>query len=145
MQVHTQQSLFDTICIHLCTQGKPAYHMVNGVPNGCAYRGTDGTSCAVGCLIPDELYTESIEGAGIHAVCFHSVNDANSIDYNIDVATLRKITDKLGLTEHSKFLASMQTAHDDWDVKEPDEFLASLKRVACVFELDSSVLDRFSV
>lgn len=36
----------------------------------CRYRGDNGTMCAVGCLIPDERYTPSLEGfsAGHEAI-----------------------------------------------------------------------------
>lgn len=29
---------------------------------GCRYRGSNGTMCAVGCLIPDDVYADSLEG-----------------------------------------------------------------------------------
>lgn len=34
------------------------------LPNGqsCVYRDEDGNKCAIGCLIPDELYTPEVEG-----------------------------------------------------------------------------------
>ncbi len=40
------------------TEEKPTFY--------CRYRGDNGTMCAVGCLIPNELYRESMEGYPIH-------------------------------------------------------------------------------
>lgn len=33
---------------------------------GCAYRGPNGSMCAVGCLIKDEHYTDKIEESGVY-------------------------------------------------------------------------------
>ncbi len=55
------QEAFNKICDHLMTQKKQATH--SGHWGGsCRYRAPDGSKCAVGCLIPDELYTPSMEG-----------------------------------------------------------------------------------
>ena len=48
--------LINTIATHLAKQQKRSV-----TEKGCAYRGDGGTMCAVGCLIPDELYTDRIE------------------------------------------------------------------------------------
>ena len=57
----TKQQVFDKVATHLLTQGKASRAVVGGEV-GCAYRGEDGTSCAVGCLLPDELYDPEMEG-----------------------------------------------------------------------------------
>lgn len=56
----TDQQVFDTVLTHLRRQG-----MRSATLEGCAYRGENGNKCAVGILIPDALYTESIENMGI--------------------------------------------------------------------------------
>lgn len=64
-----QQSTFDTVARHLRRQGRPSVHPVadptRHVKYGGAYRGTEGCSCAAGCLIPDELYSSDMEGRGV--------------------------------------------------------------------------------
>ena len=52
----TDQEIFDHVASHLFTQGERA---MSGI--GCAYRGQNGTKCAVGCLIPDENYHPRME------------------------------------------------------------------------------------
>lgn len=48
----TEQEIFDTVVSHLMTQ-----RVQSADESGdCLYRGPDGLSCAVGCLIPDDLY-----------------------------------------------------------------------------------------
>lgn len=54
------QEIFDTVATHLFKQG---WRAVRGQAEGvCAYRGVGGLKCAVGVLIPDQLYTEMMEG-----------------------------------------------------------------------------------
>jgi hypothetical protein len=52
------QELFDTVATHLLGQKKAA----KNAAGLCCYRSPDGLRCAVGCLIPDEVYDPSLEG-----------------------------------------------------------------------------------
>jgi hypothetical protein len=54
------QEIFDTVAKHLLKQGRRATDPDGGVM--CSYRGACGTKCAVGVLIPDELYDAVMEG-----------------------------------------------------------------------------------
>lgn len=58
MTMLTNQEIFDRVYKHLMTQGKRAI----AADGNCRYRGEGGTQCAVGCLIPDAVYTPDIEG-----------------------------------------------------------------------------------
>ncbi len=53
------QAVFDKIVAHLRQQGTKSL----GSDGGCRYRGADGRMCAVGCLIPDDVYTPELEGS----------------------------------------------------------------------------------
>ena len=57
----TEQEVFDKVKAHLLQQNSKALHK----GGGCAYKAEDGKKCAVGCLIPDELYQERFENLGI--------------------------------------------------------------------------------
>lgn len=57
----TGQEVFDRVVAHLRAQGEKA---ISGT-GLCLYRGADGRKCAVGCLIPDELYTPAVEGEAV--------------------------------------------------------------------------------
>lgn len=52
----TKQETFDTVIAHLRKQGKQSRE-----GSRCKYRGPNGLKCAVGCLIPDEQYSEWME------------------------------------------------------------------------------------
>lgn len=60
----TKQQTFDTVVSHLRKQGKRALSDYGK----CAYRGRDGTMCAAGCLIPDDKYERSFEGASVFGI-----------------------------------------------------------------------------
>lgn len=61
----TTQEAFHRVYRHLLTQGHRAtrYSKTNYV--SCVYRGEDGSRCAIGALIPDELYKPELEGLGV--------------------------------------------------------------------------------
>ena len=54
----TKQEMYDKVKAHLLTQG--AKSSIPGID--CAYRGEHGRKCAIGVLIPDEVYSPEMEG-----------------------------------------------------------------------------------
>lgn len=54
------QELFDHIARHLLAQDRRSTTSADD-PGTCAYRGLHGRTCAVGCVIPDELYREEMD------------------------------------------------------------------------------------
>ena len=102
------QEIFQTVETHLLKQ------MVKSTEGGvCRYRTSTGLMCAVGCLIPDELYSEELE-------CF-----------SVQVP-------KQGYAEPKLKLASdLQPVHDDFN---PEDWAYALNKVARqwleVFRLD---------
>lgn len=109
----TPQEIYDTVINHLRAQGQRAMGTV-----GCAYRGAGGTKCAVGVLIPDELYDPAIEGRSVTAFKPGTV----SVD-----ATNRKECDALGeamplLVEHNVLLGELQSLHDAEENWNPNGF-----------------------
>lgn len=66
-----KQEIFDKVYTELSKQGVPSVD-----PYGnCLYRGPNGTKCAVGHLIPDELYDEEMNKLAVddlpHSVLYH--------------------------------------------------------------------------
>ena len=56
-----KQEVFNKVAKHLLKQNEKSLDRTGGT---CLYRGPDGKSCAVGCLIADEHYPPGIEGRG---------------------------------------------------------------------------------
>lgn len=110
----TNQEIFDRVYKHLMSQGKRAYD----ASGGCAYRGTHGTRCAVGCLIPDAVYTPDIEGAGI----------PGAKDKTIRGKALSNVLKASGLPPTAwDLLADLQEVHDD---RPPEHWAEALTEVA---------------
>ncbi len=60
------QEVFDIVVRHLRKQN--AASVVSEPGSACAYRGTEGRKCAVGILIPDEIYHPYMEEKSIEYV-----------------------------------------------------------------------------
>lgn len=62
----TNQEIFDIVAKHLLTQAAKSLSVqCTGTVyehRACRYRGDEGRKCAVGVLIPDELYKAELEG-----------------------------------------------------------------------------------
>lgn len=59
------QEIFDYVANHLITQGTASMRESNLT---CAYRGMNGTSCAVGCLMHETEYRKAFEGASLQGL-----------------------------------------------------------------------------
>ena len=60
----TAQEIFNKVCIHLVKQGAPSFVKINSMSNitRCVYKNKEnGRMCAIGCLIPDNIYDEKFE------------------------------------------------------------------------------------
>lgn len=117
----TEQEIFNKVYTHLLTQGRKAR-----TPNGhsCAYRGQGvykGTSCAVGCLIPDEMYSARIESATVFQALGGSIGSAAIV--------LRRVLTDLGLDRHRELLQALQRIHDDYEPGNWAECLSNLAKV----------------
>lgn len=80
------QEVFDFVLGKLREQKVQARNVYNTV---CAYRGAGGCKCAVGWLIPDEVYSEQMEGNRVGALALEG-----------------------GFEEHMDLLIQLQYAHD---------------------------------
>lgn len=109
MPALTKQQIFEKVCRHLARQAAPSVrHKPDDPEPDCLYRGPKGLRCAVGCLIPDNLYRPTMEG------------------YN--VSDLAKFHPELPhLRRHTNILTKMQYIHDS---QKPDQWPAALEVLA---------------
>ena len=103
----TQQEIFDTVLAHLRKQGKAA---MDDKGNG-QYRGLDGTACAVGCLIPDELYDPLIENISSDEIMGGGCPLGRDGDWPKLQPIMARIANYLG-AENKALLSALQDAHD---------------------------------
>jgi len=126
----TPQEIFDTVAKHLFAQGERAGRKPSwpGAEFACRYRGPNGTRCAVGIFIPDDVFDQSMEGTGI-------------------IGLLVGHGDKLPdwMRRNSELLERLQSAHDieeNWSSSARMRWEFSL--AALTFELDDSILPGLS-
>ena len=64
-----KQEIFDHVVKHLKNQGGQSVARRETMTHEeCAYRGTGGRMCAVGCLIADDEYEPDMEGKGVDRI-----------------------------------------------------------------------------
>lgn len=103
----TRQEIFTKVKNHLLTQNRRAMQRLV-----CRYRTDEGLKCAIGCLIPDNLYTAKIEFITVDFLCEGIVE---GFDY-------LKQFDK-------SFLRRLQVIHDNVDVENWESELKAFARL----------------
>ncbi len=109
----TKLEIFEKVESHLLRQGKRSVYVIKDTER-YAYRGNNGTQCAIGCLIKDEFYLPILEGLIVY--------DSRVVD-----AVERSIGRKLERDEVD-MLEFLQGIHDCNEVNEWKEKLEALKR-----------------
>lgn len=125
------QEIFETVATHLFKQGEPAK-----AEAGCLYRGPNGTMCAVGVLIPDDMYDPMLD-------------DTKGFDSTTIVDIIHDEKRSIFVPEYMKdneyLLSGLQSVHDSDESWESTENMQSaLKRVANRYRLDMSVVNTLS-
>lgn len=63
--MRTAQQLYETVVLHQRKQGQKSHVKLAEGDYSCRYRGSDGRKCAIGCLIPDDVYKPAMEGGDV--------------------------------------------------------------------------------
>lgn len=122
------QEIFDTVVKHLHEQNSQSVDE----KGSCMYRGVDGKKCAVGCLIPDDLYSKDIETHG---------SGATEVRHVLAKAGVIKSEDDI-FTSEQLLLNSLQRFHDyELECKSNKEYLESLEYTAGLHNLKFNPLD----
>lgn len=112
-ETFTAQRIFDYVVARLAEQGRASM-----LGNVCVYRGHSGTKCAVGHLIPDEMYKASME-----------INESGEIGATFSYL-LTKHLDLHALGAYQELLEDLQNAHDGCrDVEALKEALRVISRL----------------
>lgn len=111
----TDQTMFDTVVAHLLTQNSVSV----STTGACVYRGPDNKKCAIGCIIPDEMYTVDLEGKEVNLL-------VNNPLFSVELTTYLSQFN-LGL------LVRLQQIHD---AHNPSSWYTKLEKVAAHFDLN---------
>lgn len=125
LQAMTAQDIFNRAAGHLLKQGKRAAKPDDEF--SCLYRGPAGTACAVGALIPEDLYTGELEGYGLSGMLKEAPTDLAD-----------------ALQPHKQLLWDLQGVHDNSRVG-PERWPQRLEEVAARFGLQMIPLEGLSV
>lgn len=113
----TKQEIFNKVYTHLMAQGRRAMQVSPYGVEYCMYRAPDGGKCAIGCLIPDEMYSERMENRPVSGML---------TDFK-DVGAL------LDRENNRAFLSRLQRVHDE---HQPDEWKGALYTLAGQYGLE---------
>lgn len=88
----TLQQVFDKIYTHFIIEGNPRSITIEGE---CRFRGKNGTKCAIGLFIPDEVYEEKMETLGIASLFqnYPTMEDILGDLSEFELSTLQKYHD----------------------------------------------------
>jgi len=107
------QELFTRAVAGVIKQGRPSMG-----PNGCAYRGCDGTKCAVGFLIDDEYFDQDWNHEGVYD------------DPRVTEALMQSNPNHHFGSQTQNMLGQLQSAHDNFGDAPPDFFQNMFRRGA---------------
>jgi len=130
---YTKQEAFDTVAKHLFEQGRASKRGVY-----CAYRGEGGTKCAVGVLIPDELYDEEMDNTAYS-------NPTGIFTVVRKFPELKRIFGR-GKASIIPMLGDLQYLHDsaEWGRTNTTSLRAALRRIAKDYRLSPAILETLS-
>lgn len=121
----TPQEIFDKVATHLFAQGEMA---MDPNTDTCRYRTQDGKKCAIGCLIPDELYDQRMEGCSVSGLVGAKFLLPSFFNENIH------------------FLDNLQRVHDGIGCWSSEESLRTeLAKVADTYNLSTKILSQLTL
>lgn len=111
LTLRTNQQVFNFVRNHLLTQNEKSLSVDDHM---CMYKSDDNKnlSCAIGCLIPKELYSSNMERKGLSSDVVIKILQKSLPNWKIDF----------------QLLESLQSIHDSIDIKDWDYALGHLKK-----------------
>lgn len=105
------QTAYDIVKTHLLKQKRQS----KDVGGACVYRSEEGLKCAIGALLPDDLYDEKLEGEGVRSL----LEASGKVQAHFE-----------GVDE--ELLCELQYTHDEY---EPSDWAVALEEIAHDFRL----------
>lgn len=135
MKYESLQQVFDTVAKHLLDQDCRAQIADSYGSYTCMYRTDSGMKCAVGCLIPDEVYEPDLEDLDVDSLFL----DEYEYEDRPYIAGIREqFSDTLLSNDLASMLRELQAVHDKVT---PGGWRTQLWKVAVRHGLENDVLD----
>lgn len=119
----SNQQVFDIAARHLLTQKQRSATPRPGSKDRCLYRAPDGCKCAVGALIPDDIYEPGMDDGDSGIALLHS-----------RFPVIRELFANVSLN----LLSDLQDIHDD---THPSQWAQSLRAHARLHNLSAAVVE----
>ncbi|WP_233866755.1 hypothetical protein [Paraburkholderia adhaesiva] len=123
-----KQGVFNFVAEQLLHQNARA--MAPGTAK-CMYRAPDGRRCAIGWLMPDEVYRSRLEYIGVNELASELLTSTNPEHFRFAEFLLR----------HMWLLRELQGLHD---AHTPDAWPVRLRMIAAEHRLDTFVIDHMA-
>jgi hypothetical protein len=108
MAYRTRIEIVETVTKHLLAQGKKSRES-EGNKTKCLYRGPNGLQCAIGCLIPNDVYKSWFEDQGYIDLTIAAA--ANISPDDLDLARrLQQIHDEMDVEQWGPALEEIRKA-----------------------------------
>lgn len=115
-----RQEVFDKVASHLLAQNDRSS---NGMH--CQYRGRDGLKCAIGVLIPDEMYTPEIENYTIADLSSRNLSPQKTEFFD-------KFMDQFDDSVNISFLTLLQNVHDNFFINKWEKRLKEIAKCCSI-------------
>lgn len=99
-----KQEVFNKVSEHLIAQGCKSIGPASAAI--CSYRSSGGRKCAIGCLIPDEMYKLDMDSRSVNVICLLAAYPEISSLFSEDMLL------------DTRFLSVLQRTHDRYPVEE---------------------------
>lgn len=117
--MNIKQKTFDKIVSHLRKQNATCQAVDEKGVERCLYRGPNGMSCAIGCLIPDDEYSQDLEGLAPYSLRYEKKYTKDYLYTETKGNIIREIVERAGYS--CEIGVYMQVIHDTYEPKEWEE------------------------
>ena len=114
-------TLIKAVADHLAKQRKRALS-VGGV---CQYKAPDGAMCAIGGILPPELYSFQIEGLGVNLLLDKPDRSSGNVARSAVANYLREQIPEVPVTAQKLVLREIQRYHDRQDEESYDHHICA--------------------
>ena len=102
----------------------------------CRYRASNGDKCAFGVLIPDDLYSPTMEGKGSREVLQRIDTDLDEDGHFTEEDVKRSEALRAKFAGHFTFISELQNAHDCARDNDPEHLAYMLRQFGHQYRLE---------
>lgn len=129
----SRQELFETAITHVVKQGEPAVEL-DEMHILCRYR-TGKLACAIGALIPDDVYSEELESKTVGQLLMRENQTEKFRNW---------LRDNPVFAESKHLLGETQVKCHDAKWKSVEQYIGNVKEIALKYNLNTDFLEKLN-